>query len=76
MKKIYYLHVHMYDYCSNWEHDILHTFNKKQLESLKLRLEKKYKRPEYSFSVKELVVNKDSLCHEDIKQELSYLGID
>ena len=71
---IYYLNIHQYDYCNNWEAQVLHTHNKKQLEDLAIRLRKRYKDPCWHFDVCELVVAKDSCTNDQIKEVLRFEG--
>lgn len=75
MKKIYALVIHYYDEgCGSSREEYLHTTNKKLIEDLAARLNKKG-RGYYDFACEEVEV-KTSYTAAEIAETLRYLGID
>lgn len=74
MKPIYFIRVYDHDYSSSWENDILHTTNKKFLEDLCIKFEKKNNYNTRSFHVLELTVV-DNPTYEQVESEMKYLGL-
>lgn len=68
MKPIYCIEISQYDYCNSWTDDVLHTTNKKYLDDLCAKWEKKYARKDtISFNVKEIRIS-DNPTSQDVKQ--------
>lgn len=68
MKKIYCLVMHDHDEtCGSREFEELHTTNKKRLEALAFKLNKKVNKEHYRFYVREITPKTD-LSKEDINK--------
>lgn len=71
MPNIYCIQIQENDGWNQWDKQVLHTTNKKQLEDLAARLNKKHKNNDnILFRVETLAVTSNSLTRDDIKNAL------